>query len=57
MENRKMIEELIDGVILQMEEKNYAKGTIDAYRPYRNALLDFVRENGLFTCSLSATCL
>ena len=47
MENRKMIKELIDGVVLQMEEKNYAKGTINAYRPYWNALLDFVQKKEL----------
>ena len=47
MENRKMIKELIDGVVLQMEEKNYAKGTINAYRPYWNALLDFVQKKGV----------
>ncbi len=47
MENKKMIEELIAGVVSQMEEKKYAKISIDAYRPHWKALLEFVEENGI----------
>ena len=46
MENKKAVEELIDGVILQMGRMNYSKTTISTYRPHWNTLLDFVEENG-----------
>ena len=46
MENKKAVEELIGGVILQMGRMNYSKTTISTYRPHWNALLDFVEENG-----------
>ncbi|MCX4357559.1 MAG: hypothetical protein OSJ43_15305 [Oscillospiraceae bacterium] len=46
MENKKAVEELIDGVILQMGRMNYSKTTISTYRPHWKTLLDFVEENG-----------
>ena len=47
MENKKKFKELIDGVVTQMEEKKYAKISIDAYRPHWKTLLEFVEENGI----------